>query len=65
MYRDGHDDEAQAGEMQRLAEHTPRLRELFALYEDVDVEKATNDDLDYGLDRLLDSLQARLGTITR
>lgn len=69
VYRDGHDAEAQAAEMQRLAEHAtqnaPRMRELFAQYQNVDVENSTNDDFDYGLERLLDGLQARLGTITR
>ena len=69
VYSEEQDGEAQAAEMQRVAErateNAPRLRELFAQYQNVDVEKATDEDFNYGLERLLDGLQARLDTITR
>lgn len=65
----GQDDETQAAEMQRVAEqateNAPRLRELFAQYQNMDVDKTTDEDFDYGVERLLDGLQARLDTLTR
>jgi AcrR family transcriptional regulator len=51
-------------ESQRAAEQVtgdfPRLRELVAGYEGADVQKAMDEDFDYGLDCVLDGLQARL-----
>ncbi|WP_370323800.1 TetR/AcrR family transcriptional regulator C-terminal domain-containing protein [Euzebya sp.] len=66
-YADEQGDEAVAAEWQRLAmtatEDAPRLRALFTAYEDVDVERTTTDDFEYGLDRVLDGLQLRLDAI--
>lgn len=72
VYRSGAGAEALAAETRRLAEtateNAPRLRELFAtyqdVYQDIDVDAATAEDFDYGLERVLDGLQTRLATIT-
>lgn len=37
-----------------------RLRAIMAYYQDKDPQKATDEDFDYGLERILDGLQARL-----
>jgi AcrR family transcriptional regulator len=51
-------------ESQRVAlqatENYPRLRELVAGYQGADVEKTMDEDFAYGLDCVLDGLQARL-----
>lgn len=44
----------------RAAEDYPRLRELVDGYQGVDVQKAMDEDFAYGLDCVLDGLQARL-----
>lgn len=68
-YTSGQDQEARAEEVQRLAyeatEHAPRFRELLGHYEDVDVDDMTDQDFAYGLERVLDGLQARLDVLGR
>lgn len=68
VYVEGYEDETVAAEVQRLAlaatEHAPRVRELFAQYESFDADRTTEEDFEYGLDRVLDGLQLRLDAIT-
>lgn len=44
------------------AQAHPRLRELYAAYRDHDPEQNREENFTYGLDRVLDGLQARLGS---
>ncbi len=64
LVRHGQSEQDWLAESQRVAqqatENYPRLRELVASYEGVDVQKAMDDDFEYGLDCVLDGLQARL-----
>ena len=64
---DGPEAEAAAAEAQRLAvtatEDAPRLRALFAEYEQLDVDRTTVEDFEYGLARVLDGIQLRLDAI--
>lgn len=50
---------------QQATENYPRLRELVAGYQGVDVQKTMDEDFDYGLDSVLDGLQARLDSPSR
>lgn len=43
------------------AENHPRVHELYSSYTDVDVNEAMETDFEYGLERLLDGIAARLG----
>jgi AcrR family transcriptional regulator len=52
-------DESQR-QAQQATEIHPRLRELVASYQGADVQKNMDEDFDYGLDCVLDGLQARL-----
>jgi AcrR family transcriptional regulator len=45
---------------QQATENHPRLRELLAGYQGIDVQKTMDDDFDYGLECVLDGVQARL-----
>ena len=64
LVRHGQSEQDWLAESQRVAERAtenyPRLRELVAGYEGVDVQKTMDEDFDYGLDCVLDGLQARL-----
>jgi AcrR family transcriptional regulator len=66
LVRHGQSEQDWLAESQRVAqqatENYPRLRELVAGYEGADVQKAMDEDFDYGLDCVLDGLQARLGS---
>ncbi len=56
-------------ETQRVAEEAtkdyPRLRELVAHYQDVDVRGVMDEDFDYGLERILDGIGVRLDALSR
>ena len=52
--------ETRSGRPEQATENYPRLRELVAGYEGVDVQKAMDEDFAFGLDCVLDGLQARL-----
>jgi AcrR family transcriptional regulator len=45
----------------QAAEPYPRMRALYAAYGDADLVEGANDGFSYGLDRILDGLQIRLG----
>lgn len=64
LARHGQSEQDWLAESQRVAqqatENYPRLRELVDSYEGVDVQKSLDEDFDYGLDCILDGLQARL-----
>lgn len=69
LARQGQSEQEWIDEAQRVAEKTtedyPRLRELVAHYQSVDAQNSMDEDFDYGLERVLDGLQARLDSITR
>lgn len=44
----------------QATQDSPRLREVVTSYEDKDPQKAQEEDFEYGLERVLDGLQARL-----
>jgi AcrR family transcriptional regulator len=64
LARHGQTPEDWAADAMRVADEATegyeRLRQVVALYEGADPLKAVDEDFDYGLDRVLDGLQARL-----
>ena len=64
LARRGQSDKDWIDESQRMAEQAtedhPHLRELVAQYQNMDVQRSMDEDFDYGLERVLDGLQARL-----